>query len=251
MEALILCGGFARRLEPIGEFIPKALLTLNGVPLIEYILKGLEKRKDISRIVISTNKKFANQFEYWLKLRQEAGLSKRVTLVIEPSTSNENKFGAVRGIAYDIKKARINNDLLIIAGDNFYTFNISELVKRMKKKDAPSIVAFDIKSKEKAKRFGVLVADKSGTIVEFEEKPERPKASLVSTGIYFIPKSRLKRFGEYIKQANNADDIGNFVSWLKDKEQVDAVIPSSGEWFDIGTIDGYRKIFMKHNNHKG
>ena len=223
MEALILCGGFARRLEPIGEFIPKALLTLNGVPLLEYILKGLEKRKDISRIVISTNKKFANQFEYWLKLRQEAGLRKRVTLVIEPSTSNENKFGAVRGIAYDIKKARINNDLLIIAGDNFYTFNISELVKRMKKKDAPSIVAFDIKS----------------------------KTSLVSTGIYFIPKSRLQRFGEYIKQANNADDIGNFVSWLKDKEQVDAVGSRSGEWFDIGTIDGYRKIFMKHNNHKG
>ncbi len=88
MKALILCGGFARRLEPIGEFIPKALLTLNGVPLIEYIMKDLENNGQIDEIIISTNRRFANQFEYWLKLKKGAGYRKEVRLVIEPSNNS-------------------------------------------------------------------------------------------------------------------------------------------------------------------
>ncbi|MGC8547574.1 MAG: nucleotidyltransferase family protein [Candidatus Micrarchaeia archaeon] len=245
MQALVLCGGFAKRLEPIGEFVPKALLTLNGIPLIEYILNDLEKQKEISSIIVSTNKKFENQFRYWLKLRQRAGLSKNVRLVVEPSTSNENKFGAVKGIFFDITKARVNDDLLIIAGDNFFTFNLPSLISRMSKLGNPSIIAYDIRSKDKAKRFGVIEAGPGGIIKEFEEKPDRPKSSLISTGIYFIHKPYLSKFKEYLEQTNNGDDLGNFIKWLKDQVPVHAIIPGSGEWFDIGTIDGYREIFSK------
>jgi len=245
MEALVLCGGFAKRLEPIGEFIPKALLTLNGIPLADYIVSDLEREKDITSITISTNLKFADQFKYWLKLKKMAGLSKEVKLVIEPATSNENKFGAVKGIAYDIKKAHITDDLIVIAGDNFYTFELSKLIRSMLRGRMPAIVVYDVRSKESAKRFGVVKVGKGGVIKEFEEKPEKPHSTLVSTGIYFFPKSMLKYFDEYLESSQNTDNIGDFVKWLAEKQQVHAIIPSRGEWFDIGTIDGYREIFHR------
>jgi len=247
MKALILCGGFARRLEPIGEFIPKALLTLNGVPLIEYIMKDLENNGQIDEIIISTNRRFANQFEYWLKLKKGAGYRKEVRLVIEPSTNEKNKFGAVKGIAYDIEKAGIKDDLIIIAGDNFFTFNLSGLINRFSKLDKPAIIAYNLGSKEKAKRFGVVRLAKDGTIKEFEEKPEKPKSTLISTGIYFMPVQYLGKVKEYTSSVENADDIGNFIKWLNAETRVRAIVPASGEWFDIGTLDGYREIFMKQN----
>ncbi|MEM3781857.1 MAG: nucleotidyltransferase family protein [Candidatus Micrarchaeaceae archaeon] len=243
MYALVLCGGFAKRLEPIGEFVPKALLTVNGMPLIDYILEGLEKESAIKRIIISTNKKFERQFRYWLKLRQRAGLSKNVSLLVEPSTSNENKFGAVRGIAYAIEKAGIGDDMLVVAGDNFYTFEIGALISEMLNNHAPCVIAYDIKSKAHAKRFGVIDASSNGVIKEFYEKPAEPNSSIVSTGIYFIPKSYLGMVSEYVSLASSTDNIGDFISWLKNKTDVYAIVPKSGEWFDIGTIDGYRELF--------
>jgi len=250
MDALVLCGGFARRLEPIGEFIPKALLTLNGIPLADYIISDLDKIKEITSITISTNLKFADQFKYWIKLKKMAGLSKEVRLVIEPSTSNENKFGAVKGITYDIEKAHITDDLVVIAGDNFYTFELGKLIKNMSSGKIPAIIAYDIKTKESAKRFGVVSVGKEDIIKEFEEKPENPKSTFVSTGIYFFPKSVLRYFKGYLENAENTDNIGNFIKWLAKKQPVRAIKPNRGEWFDIGTIDGYREVFHKIKNQK-
>jgi len=245
MDAIILCGGFATRLEPIGEFIPKALLTLNGRPLVDYIINGLERINKIDRIVISTNKKFADQFNYWMRLKQKSGFKKRLQLVVEPTTKNEKKFGAVKGIYYTIEKARIRGDLLVIAGDNFYTFNLGEVLSKLSAKHKPSMVLYDIKSLENAKRFGVVKVH-NGIITELEEKPERPSSSLISTGIYFYPKEMLGMFKKYIRYSENTDEPGRFVKWFISFNEMHAVVPKSGEWFDIGTLDGYKRIFYSN-----
>jgi glucose-1-phosphate thymidylyltransferase len=72
LDALILCGGFATRLEPITLFVPKPLLPIGGKPIIDYIVEDIEKFS-VNRIVISTNRKFADQFEYWMKNKKERG----------------------------------------------------------------------------------------------------------------------------------------------------------------------------------
>jgi len=246
MDAIVLCGGFATRLEPIGEFIPKALLTLNGRPLVDYIINGLEKIRKMDRIIISTNKKFADQFNYWVRLKQKSGFKKRIQLVVEPTTKNEKKFGAVKGIYYAIKKAQIRSDLLVIAGDNFYTFNLGEIMSRFYSRHKSGMVVYDIKSLENAKRFGV-VKTHNGLITELEEKPEKPSSSLISTGIYFYPKEMLGMFEKYIRQSSNTDEPGRFIKWFISFNEMHAVIPKRGEWFDIGTLDGYKHIFYSNN----
>ena len=250
MEAIVLCGGFAKRLEPLGEFVPKALLTLNGRPLVDYIVSNLGKIEDVNRIIISTNQKFEDQFNYWIELKRNSGFKKKLELVVEPTQDNDSKLGAVKGMAYAKRKAKVNEDLLVILGDNFYTFNLRHILKGMQRHKEPSIVAYDIGSKEGASRFGVVKVDSKGIVEEFEEKPEKPKSSLVSTGIYFYPSASLGMLDEYVRSAGKADDIGHFIGWLSKKTQVRAIVPKSGEWFDIGTLDGYRQIFYSRMNGK-
>ncbi len=241
MDALILCGGFAKRLEPITEFIPKPLLYVKGKPLIEYILSSVLETGP-KRIVISTNKKFAAHFSYWISTKRDAGI-RNIELAVEPVIDNEEKLGAVKGIAYAIRNANLDDDLLIVAGDNYFEFDINGIKNAGLSKRRPVIALYDVKSIDDAKMFGVVKLGEDGKIQGFEEKPEKPQSTLVSTGIYFFPKECLKRFQEYIDSGTNPDAIGYFVEWLIKTSDVYGQTYAEGLWYDIGNLTTYRKLF--------
>lgn len=243
MDALILCGGFATRLEPITLFVPKPLLPIRGRPILDYILENVT-RNGVSRIVVSTNRKFADQFMYWKTHRENNGLNRQIEMVIEPSMHNGEKFGAIRGIQYAIEKSKFNDALLVIAGDNFYDFDLSALISRFEETKKPTIAVFDIGSIEEAKRFGV-VSMKENRIVDFQEKPESPKSTLISTGIYIFPSKTLAKYREYLADKNNPDAPGYFLQWLIKRTELEAVV-YKGKWFDVGTIETYKKVFDMH-----
>ncbi len=247
MESLILCGGYAKRLEPITEFIPKPLLFVNGKPVLDHIVSKVDAL-GIDRKVISTNRRFKGQFDYWLESRKNSGL-KSIELISEPTIDHSEKFGAVKGISYAINAAKINDDLLIVAGDNYFDFDLSELKERFDRLKKPIIAVYDIKSLEDAKMFGVVSMDEKGRITEFAEKPEEPKSTLVSTGIYMFPKETLEKFSVFLKNASSdsaADAIGNFIAWLISSAEVYGHKFSDGTWEDIGTFTSYRKLFYKY-----
>ncbi len=245
MKAIVMCGGFAKRLEPLSEFIAKPLLTLKGRPLLDYILQDLEKIEVIDEVVVSANQKFENQFRYLAELKTRAGYKKKITLVIEPTSSNETKFGAIKGLNYAVEQAGINDGFFVVAGDNFYTFDIKSLFEEMAANKVPSIVSYDVKSLDSAKRFGVLKVGKDTYVESFEEKPEHPMSSLVSTGIYFYSKDVIKILRDYVDGKNNVDSMGNFVRYLTEKTKVKAFVQSSGNWVDIGTLDSYKRLFYE------
>lgn len=221
---------------------------MNGRPLIDYIISDLDEVEAINRIIISTNQKFQDQFDYWINLRKAAGLRKELKLIVEPAMNNGQKLGAVKGIAYAIKEAKVKSDTLIVFGDNFYTFDLSALLEELNlfnKMQKPGILAYDIKSLENAKRFGVVKVV-GGRIVDIQEKPEKPNSSLVSTGIYFFPKSVLDYFDKYVATGGNTDGMGYFLKWLISQMEVQAITPTKGEWFDIGTLSGYKEAFYKN-----
>lgn len=243
MDALILCGGFATRLEPITLFVPKPLLPIKGRPILDYILENVA-RNGVERIVISTNRKFADQFRYWKLQRESGGLGKQIEMVIEPTMHNGEKFGAIRGIDYAVTKADFTDSLIVIAGDNFYDFDLSALIDRFNKTRKPTLAAFDVGSLEEAKKLGV-VSVKGNRITEFQEKPETPKSTLISTGIYVFPKQTLSLYKEYLSDKNNPDAPGYFIQWLIKRTELEAVV-YTGKWFDVGTIETYKKVFDMH-----
>lgn len=246
MEALILCGGFATRLDPITYFVPKPLLPIGvaGKPIVEYILEDI-LNCGIRDIVLSTNAKFLGHFDYWVKNITDRHNIK-IDFVVESTMNNHEKFGQIKGISYAIEKAGIDTDLIIVAGDNFYDFSTKDAIEDFKKYKKPVVGLYDIGSIEDAKKFGV-VGLRNGMIASFEEKPEKPKSTLVSTGIYVFPKEYLGKFDEYLKGGNNPDGVGYFIKWLSENSEVVGHI-YKGRWYDIGTLDTYRKVFDEYSN---
>ena len=122
LDAIVLAGGFAKRLSPLSEYLPKPLLPLGGVPLMNYIIDALIETVKPQRIIISTNAKFAANFKYWIK--NDDNIQRyidKLSLVVEPTLrSNEEKFGAIRGLQYVLHEEWVEEDALIIAGDNFF-----------------------------------------------------------------------------------------------------------------------------------
>ena len=246
MDALLLCGGFATRLEPITYFIPKPLLPIGvgGKPIIEYIFDDITK-SGIKRIIISTNSKYHPYFENWIrnKLNNSSDI---VKFVIEPTKQNKEKFGAVRAIAYAIEHAKINEDLFIIACDNFYDFSAKEVMKYFNKHRKPTLALYDVGSKEEAKKFGV-VEIKGNRVVSLAEKPSEPKSTLVNIGFYLLPKEYLSKVSEFINETGKTDSIGYFNEWLCKNTEVLGYI-YHGKWYDIGTLDIYKKVFDQYTN---
>lgn len=245
MDALVLCGGFATRLEPLTTFMPKMLLPVNGKPLLDHILSVIEQ-EEVNRVIISTNKKFLDQFEYFLDRKVKSGYGKSIEIVVEPTLKNEEKIGAVGGIHYAIEKAEIDSDLLVIAGDNYFNFKLDPLLKHFKKYRVPTVALYDVKSREDASRFGV-VSISGNKITDFEEKPNDPKSSIVSTGIYVFPKEMLKEFKSYLALPSRHDAPGYFLRFLVQKGELHGVIYYD-KWFDIGTLDTYKEVFNSYRS---
>ncbi len=239
MDAVILCGGFATRLEPITLFVPKPLLPIAGKPILDHIVDNV-MALGAERIILSTNMKFSSQFKYWAENKMASGFKEKIEIVVEPSMHNGEKFGAINGMQYTIENAKLKNDLLIVAGDNFFTFSLSKVAEEFKKHRKVTIAVHDIKSAD-ASQFGVVIM-KDGRVVGFEEKPKAPKSSLISTGIYMFPKEMINKFSEYMSDGNNPDAPGYFLQWLISREDIHGVVYTQA-WHDIGTIDTYKEVF--------
>ena len=223
MKCLIPAGGFGRRLYPLTINMPKALLQYKGKPLINHILEKIPVGIDI---FISTNQRFADAFSRWQKTQD-----RKIELCIEAARTEEEKLGAVSSIDYWIKNKNINEDLLVIAADNYFEFDISHFVAACDSKHT-LLAIHDIADREKAKQFGVVALD--GTkVIDIEEKPAQPKCTLVSTACYIFPQRVLPFFYAYC-QGGKRDNLGAFISYLIKADEVYAFM-FTGSWFDIGS----------------
>ncbi len=238
---MILAGGFAKRLRPISDVMPKPLLHIDGVPLLNHIL-GRVLELDYNRIIISTNKKFESSFRYWMRtLKSSYEDNVRIFLSVEPTESEEEKLGAIGGLLYTIRLFNVDmsgNDLLVILGDNLFDFDLKEFVSYATRLNRVVIGTYDLGDAELAKRYGTVVIDKSGKVLSFLEKPEKPLSTLASVGIYYIPNKFIGKIEEFLKLQSYKDAVGKFFEWLSQNTDVYAY-KFTGCWFDIGTPDSY------------
>ena len=234
MKAVILAGGFAKRMWPLTENQAKALLPVAGKPIIEHILEKLEGFDELSEIYISTNAKFENDFREWMEKIDNP----KLTLVVEKHENEEKKFGAIGGLKYLIDKHGVDDDLMVLGGDNLFEFNLQNFLDFYKQKESPLIASYNVGDLEIAKRMGVVVLDNDNKIVEFQEKPNEPKSTLISTLIYLLPKNDLPLIHEYLAGDNNPDAPGYFIQWLSAQKTVHSFVFNE-KWFDIGSFELY------------
>lgn len=238
MKAIILAGGHATRLWPITKDRAKPLLPLGEKPIIEYILDDLEDEVDES--IISTNEKFAEDFEDYID-----DYDRNARVVVENQGSEDEKPGTIGAIINLIGEEDLDDDLVIIGGDNYYSFDASEFLEFCREKEAPTNMAYDVKHEERAKSFGIVDVD-GDKIVGFKEKPDEPPSTLASIAVYFFPSDKLSLFNEYeehfketdIPADQYLDEPGRLIEWAHSQTEMYAR-SFEGQWFDIGTPEGF------------
>jgi glucose-1-phosphate thymidylyltransferase len=221
MKALILAAGYATRLRPLTESIPKQLLPVGGRPMIDWIVDKI-RETDVDEIHVVTNHRFAADFRRWAP--------DGVIVHDDGTTSNDDRLGAIG----DIQFVGLDDDLLAIAGDNLFDYSLRDYLSFWRSKEEASCVAVhDVGDRDLAKQYGVVDVDSEGRITSFVEKPEDPPTTLCATATYVFPRDHVRLVDTYLAEGNPPDQPGNFVAWLQAQERVYAY-SFAGDWWDIG-----------------
>lgn len=239
MKIILLCAGYATRLYPLTENTPKPLLPVGGRPMLEWILDRVKLIDGVEAAYVITNHKFAGHFADWSK---KVKYPWPIEAIDDQTTSNENRLGAIGDLAYALKQKKIGNeDILVIAGDNLFTFDLVEFIKTAKaNRPHGAIAVYDVKDKELAKQYGLVRTDAKGKVLEFLEKPQNPPTTLASCGLYWLPAETRLLLDRYIDGGHNPDQPGHYMKWLAETAGLYAV-PLKGEWLDIGDRASYDK----------
>jgi glucose-1-phosphate thymidylyltransferase len=230
VKALILAAGYATRLYPLTLDRPKALLPVGGKPMLDHLMEQLEQVEGLDEVYVVTNSKFAEAFREWAVAR--SGLPLRI--IDDGTVDDDSKLGAIGDLDLTIREAELDDDLIVLAGDNLFSQSIAPFPVFALGKGGPALGVYDVGDLDTIRRYSVIELDDDDRVTWLEEKPERPRSTLAGIALYFYPRSALRYVREYLQDGNNPDQPGRLVQWLYPRTAVYAWrVP--GRWFDVGS----------------
>lgn len=228
LKAMIMAAGMGSRLEPITLMLPKPLIPVMNIPLMDIILSQL----------VSIGIKDVISNTYYLSNQIVDRYSKN-KLGINFNYIKEEKLS---GTAGGMKKCQFffdeGEDFIVMSGDVLTNVDIKKGIEQHKKSGAIATIGIKEIAHDKVSHFGVVVTDESGFITEFQEKPsvEEAKSNFINTGIYIF---NYKIF-DYIPKNTFYDFAKDVFPKLLEEKQINT-FEVKEYWNDIGTIEQYKK----------
>ena len=244
MKAIVLSAGYATRLYPLTKDTPKGLLPIGNKSILDFITDQIETVPEIDEIFIISNHKFFPNFSEWAKVRKT---HLKINVLDDGTTDDSNKLGAIGDIWFTIQNGNIDEDVLIVAGDNFFTFPLNDYLEFYRKKQCDTILVSELDRLEDLRRMGNAILDAEDKVIGMEEKPQEPKSNCAVFASYIYQKETLPLIEQYLKEGNNPDAPGFFPSWLYQRKPIYAY-KFVGECYDIGTHESYREVCEKFGN---
>lgn len=202
-------------------------MYLAGKPIISHLI---EKIPEDMEVIVSTNKVFQEDFFAW----RNTFPHRKIKIFIEDSGSEDFKKGALGATALVIQEEKLEEDLMLLAGDNIFGFSMEDFLGSYK--ENPLLAVYDVKSHDEAKKFGIVITDDE-YVIDFQEKPQEPKSTLASTGCYIFPKKNLSDIIHYAKEKN--DDLGGIFEYMLTQGEKIHYYSFDDEWYDIGSFSAY------------
>lgn len=253
MKAVILAAGYARRLAPQVKSTPKPLLRIGGEPLLDIILTKLRQVTDVDKVYVVTNDRYLSQFNEW---KSRSPFGEFVQIISDGKRSYLERPGALWDLNFVISTEKIIEDLLVIAGDNFFRFDLLEFVRMFNNGNKPLIAVHDLGDPSKlANRYGEIGVEDRNKMVSkvnsFREKPSHPESSLASTLCYLFSPKELQLLAGYVaecgrkshfEQREGLDNAGSFLQHLLNSDNSIYAFKFDEPWFDIGTYEQFRTL---------
>ena len=243
MKCLILAAGYATRLYPLTENFPKPLLKVGEKCILDWLVGDLDATGEIDQYVVVTNHKFAPIFEEWAQARVISSEAERshITVVDDGTSTNETRLGAVRDIQFAIEQAVLDDDLLVMAGDNLLSFSLAEFIKYFREKGTTCIMRYYEPDEARLHKSGIVEVDGDGLILSMEEKPAQPRSHWCCPPFYIYKRSDVPLVARGIAAGCGTDAPGHFISWLCTQTAVHAW-QMPGPRYDIGDIASYEAV---------
>lgn len=236
MKCLFLAAGYATRLYPLTENFPKPLLEVAGRSILDRLIDDLDATGLIDGYAVVTNHKFAGHFRDWA-----AAYGGRVQVVDDGTSTNETRLGAVRDIRFAVEALGLDDDLLVIAGDNLLSFSLSGFLDYARARDASCIMRYYEPSVRRLRKSGVVKIARDGRVLSMEEKPAVPRSHWCCPPFYFYKRDDLARLDEALASGCGVDAPGSLAAWVASVSPVYAM-KMPGPRYDIGDLESYRAV---------
>lgn len=236
MKCLILAAGYATRLYPLTENFPKPLLKVRDKTILDWLLEDIDASGAVDQYIVISNHKFVNHFQAWA-----ANHTLPITVLDDGTESNETRLGAVKDIQFAIETLGLDDDLLVIAGDNLLDFSLQDYIRYADRKQTTCIMRYWEESEAKLHKTGVAVVDEDDRILDMEEKPAVPKSHWCTPPFYIYKSSDVPLVKRGIDEGCGVDAPGSFIAWLS-KQTVVHAYEMPGKRYDIGNLESYEQV---------
>ena len=236
MKCLILAAGYATRLYPLTENFPKPLLKVGEKSILDWLLEDIHSSGLVNEYVVISNHKFAHCFQAWAREH-----SLPITVVDDGTDTNETRLGAVCDMQFAIDQLKLDDDLLIIAGDNVLDFSLTQFIRYALEKDSSCTLRYYEPDENKLHKSGVSVIDDHERLISMEEKPAHPKSHWCTPPFYFYKRNDAARIGEAIADGCGTDAPGSLAAWMC-KHSVLHSMEMPGNRYDIGNLESYETV---------
>ena len=236
MKCLILAAGYATRLYPLTENFPKPLLEVGEKTILDWLVDDIDEAGLVDEYVVISNHKYACHFDAWA-----AKKSQKITVVDDGTSSNETRLGAVKDIQFAIDHLSLDDDMLVIAGDNVLDFSLTKFVRYAKEKNTSCIMRYFEPEQKKLSKCGVVQIDGDDRILSMEEKPAAPKSNWCCPPFYYYTEKDAALVEKGIASGCGTDAPGSYIAWLCEQTTVHAM-EMPGKRYDIGDLTSYEKV---------
>lgn len=251
MIAMLLAGGQGSRLGVLTASVAKPAVAFGGkyriidFPLSNCINSGIDTVGVLTQYQPLRLNTHIGIGIPWDLDRNNGGVT--VLPPYERSTNSEWYTGTANAIYQNMRYMENYNPeyVLILSGDHIYKMDYEVMLDFHKANKADVTIATMPVPIEEASRFGIVIADESKRIKEFEEKPERPRSNLASMGIYIFSWKVLKDALITMKDQNGCDFGKHIIPYCFENDMRLFAYEFNGYWKDVGTLASYWQANME------
>jgi len=236
MKCLILAAGYATRLYPLTENFPKPLLTVGDKTILDWLVDDIDTAGLVDEYVVISNHKYAHHFDKWASGKQQ-----KITVVDDNTSTNETRLGAVKDIQFAIDQLNLDDDMLVIAGDNVLDFSLTKFMAYAKEKNTSCIMRYYEPDDKKLLKCGVVTIDENDKILNMTEKSPTPATHWCCPPFYYYTKADAKLVQKGIDGGCGTDAPGSYIAWLCGETTVHAM-EMPGSRYDIGNLASYERV---------
>lgn len=244
MKCVVLAAGYATRLYPLTENFPKPLLKVGEKTILDWLLDDIDTSGFVDEYIIISNHKYVRHFNEWAESKQL-----KITVVDDGTVSNETRLGAVKDIQFAIESLSLDDDMLVIAGDNVLDFSLVKFIEYCREKKTSCIMRYYEPNDNKLLKCGVVTIDENDLVIEMTEKSPEPATHWCCPPFYYYTRKDASLVKKGIESGCGTDAPGSYIAWLCRQTKVHSM-EMPGSRYDIGNLESYENVKLSYKGIK-